>query len=149
MEEETKEAKPNRHIFLWVLGIISAIANALIIVINVLLLFGTPAINFVLKIPVLDTLTEEELHGNAFYFLIRIIIHGFVIYTLNIILRLKRRGFFYYLGAQIALLILPFIFLTSLGIPYLLISFGVSSIFSFFFIMLFSLYIPKMTNSKE
>jgi hypothetical protein len=149
MEDKDPEIKPKRYIFLYLLGILSILANLGLILINIFLLIGSSVINWILKVPVIDTITEEELHGNYGYFFLKIILHAFCIYAVSLILRLKRRGFFYYLGTQIILLLLPFLFLMSLGGSYLLISGGVSSIFSVLFIMLFSLYIPRMTKNKN
>ncbi|MEI6852072.1 MAG: hypothetical protein WCL06_04480 [Bacteroidota bacterium] len=149
MEDKDSEIIPKRSIFLYLLGILSILANFVLILINIFLLTGSSVINWVLKVPVIDTITEEELHGNYGYFFLKIILHGFCIYAVSLILLMKRRGFFYYLGTQIILLLLPFLFLRSLGGSYLLISSGVSSIFSVFFIMLFSLYITRMTKNKN
>ncbi len=143
------EIKTRRRGFLWVLCCLSFVANTGLIFINILLLLGGEALHFIIKIPVIDVIAQEEMHGNALYFLLKIAIHSFCIYTLSLILLLKRRGFFYYMGAQLLLLGIPFLFLSGLGFFYLMISVGVSSIFSFFFVMLFSLYIPVMTKQEE
>jgi hypothetical protein len=149
MEEQITEIKPKRYVFLYILCILSFLANLILIFINIFLLSGSSFMNRLVKIPIIDTITEEELHGNYIYFFIKIIIHAFCIYAVSLIMQMKRRGFFYYLGAQLILLLIPFLFLMSLGFSYLLISTGVSSVFSFFFIMLFSLYIPRMTQNKN
>jgi hypothetical protein len=149
MEEQSPEIKPERHFFLYILCVLSYLANLVLILINVFLLTGSNVVDWIREIPVIDTITEEELHGNYIYFLIKIALHVFCIYAVSLLLLRKRRGFFYYLGSQIILLLIPFFFLMSLGGSYLLISAGVSSIFSVFFIMLFSLYIPRMTKNKN
>jgi hypothetical protein len=149
MEDQIPEKKPKRYAFLFIIGALSILSNGVIIIINLLLLSGSSFVNWLVKVPIIDTITEEELHGNFIYFLIKIAIHTFCIYTIILILLLKRRGFFYYLASQLVLLLIPFLFLMSLGFSYLLISAGVSSIFSVFFILLFSLYIPHMRRNKN
>ena len=147
--EEQKPEKPKKYVFLYILGSLSFAANLTLVIINILLLTASPVINWILKYPVVDTITEEEQHGNYVYFLIKIALHAFCIYAVVLILRMKRRGFFYYLSIQLILLLIPFIFLTSLGFTYILINACVSSIFSVLFIMLYSLYIPSMSKNKN
>jgi hypothetical protein len=149
MTEQVNEISPKRPVFLYIIGGLSIISQMIMILIYLILLSGITLKSHLMQIPVIDTIIEEAMHGNHFYFLIRIAIHAFCIYSIVLILMLKRRGFFYYLGSQLVLLFIPFLFLTSLGFSYLLISAGVSSIFSFFFIMLFSLYIPKLAKNKN
>jgi hypothetical protein len=149
MEEQLPEKNHKRYVFLYILCTLSFLANLVFIFINILLLSGSSVVNWLVKVPIIDTITEEELHGNYIYYFIKIIIHAFCIYSVGLILQMKRRGFFYYLGAQLILLLIPCLFLISLGVSYLFISVGVSSVFSFFFIMLFSLYIPRLTQNKN
>lgn len=149
MEEQISEIKPKRRVFLFFIGVLTIMSNSVLIIINLLLLSGSSFVSWLQTIPIIDTITGEELHGNYFYFLLKIAIHTFCIYSIVLIVMLKRRGFFYYLGSQLALLFIPFLFLTSLGFPYLFISAGVSSVFSFFFIMLFSLHIPQLSKNKN
>jgi hypothetical protein len=149
MQETTSVFKPNRRIFLWVFSMFSLFANAVIIVIHFFLLFRGPALQFILKIPVIDTIAEEGLHGNILYYLLKIDFHAFCLYAVILIFRLKRYGFYFYIVSQFILLTLPFLFLRSLGISYLLINMGVSTIFSLFFIMLFWLYLPQMTKNTN
>ncbi len=149
MEEQANENKHKRYVFLYILGVLSVLANLVYIFINIILLSGSSLAGWLVTVPIIDTITEEEFHGNYVYFFIKIVLHVFCIYSVSLLLQMKRRGFFYYLGAQLILLLIPFLFLTSLGFSYLLISAGVSSVFSFFFIMLFSLYIPRMSQNKN
>jgi hypothetical protein len=149
MEEHAPEIKQKRFVFLYIICILSFIANLVAILINIFLFAGSSIVNWVLRVPVIDTITQEELHGNHVYFLIKIFLHAFCIYSITLILLMKRRGFFYYLGIQIILLLIPFLFLMSLSFTYLLINSAVTAIFSIFFIMLFSLYIPKMSKNKN
>jgi hypothetical protein len=149
MADQISEIKPKRYVFLFIIGAFSILFNLALIIINLFLLSGSSFVYWLIKVPIIDTITGEELHGNYIYFLLKIAIHTFCIYTIILILLMKRRGFFYYLGVQLALLAVPFLFLMSLGFSYLLINMGVSAIFSIFFIMLFSLYIPRISKNKN
>ena len=149
MAEPTTEINPKRHVFLYIIGGLSIISQMIMILIYLILLSGITMKSHLMQIPVIDTIIEEAMHGNNFYFLIRIALHAFCIYAVLLLLRFKRRGFFYYLVVQIILLLIPFIFLKSLGFSYILISSGISAIFSFFFIMLFSLYLPHILSKNK
>ena len=138
---ETKVAKP---IFLWIMISLSMVANAVSIIINVFLLFGAGLDSFLLKIPVIDVITEEGMHGNVLYFLLKIALHAACIYGLILLLNMQRTGFYIYVGTQVVMLLLPFLFLRSLGMSYLMLMQAVSLIFTLLFIFIFAVYLPKM-----
>ena len=148
MAEQVNEISTKRPVFLYIIGVLSIFSSVILIFIDVIMLSGHSIVSSLVKIPVIDTIIEEGLHGNSFYYMIRIAIHTFRIYAVILIFMMKRRGFFYFLVTQIILLLIPFSFLSSLGFSYLLISTGVSAIFSLFIIMLFSLYLPLMKKIK-
>jgi hypothetical protein len=143
MKETVTETKSKRRIFLWILCLLSISANTTVACIHFLLLSGSRAIDIVLKVPVLDTIAEEGLHGSTIYFMLKIALHIFCIYAVILILLIKRPGFYFYSAVQVILLVIPLFFLKTLGITYLLISMGVSSVFSVLFIVLFSFYLPQ------
>jgi hypothetical protein len=149
MEEQVNENNPKRPVFLYIIGGLSIFFLVILIFIDLVLFSGYSIVSRLLQIPVIDTIIEEGQHGNHVYFLFRIALHAFSIYSVLLIFKMKRRGFFYFLVSQIILLLIPFLFLSSLGLSYLLISTGVSSIFIFFLIMLFSLYLPYMSKNKN
>jgi hypothetical protein len=149
MEEQVKEINPKHPVFLYIIGGLSIFSGVILILIEVIMLSGHSIVSRLLQIPVIDTIIEEGQHGNYVYLMIRIALHAFCMYAVLLIFKMKRRGFFYFIGAQIILLLIPYLFLMSLGFSYLLISTGVSSIFSFFLIMLFSLYLPHMSKNKN
>ena len=138
---ETKVSKP---VLLMIMVNLSMVANAVSIIINVFLLFGAGLDSFLLKIPVIDVITEEGMHGNILYFLLKIALHGACMYGLILLLTLQRKGFYIYLGIQVILQILPLLFLRSLGMSYLVLVQAVSLIFTVFFILVFVAYLSKM-----
>jgi hypothetical protein len=141
--EET-DTRIRRPIFLLIIGIISIFSNSVSILINAFLLFGIDANNFLLKIPVTDVITEEGLHGNILFFILEIALHATVIFSVILLLKMQRKGFYIYIGIQAALLILPLLFLGSLGMSYLIMSQVFSLIFCLLFVFLYWMYLPKM-----
>jgi hypothetical protein len=143
MDEEIKEKTSGRPVFLYILCVLSVLSNFFSIIISILLLIGGKTNSFLETIPVIDIITEEIKHGNFIYYIIKITVHLFCIFAVLLLARKLRKGFIFYIVSQAILLIIPWIFLLSLGMYYLLMSTVISLIFSLFFIMLFALYLPK------
>jgi hypothetical protein len=143
MDDTKKEKKPGRPVFLYVLCTLSVCSNVISMLILILLLIGGISILSLDTIPVVDIIAEELKHGNVLYYLIKIGIHLFCIFSVAMIARKLRTGFLFYVLSQVVLLITPWIFLFGLGVNYLFMSTLISLIFSLFFIMLFALYLPR------
>ena len=148
MDELISETRTKPAVFLMIICSLSIIANLTLILINFLLLFGHSALPFLLNIPIIDIITEEEMHGNWLYFILKIDLHAFCIFSVILIWQMKRLGLYFYVASQIILTFLPFAFLLSLGLSYLLMSVGISAVFSVFFILLFSWYLPARQVKK-
>ncbi|MEI6124014.1 MAG: hypothetical protein WCQ95_10355 [Bacteroidota bacterium] len=141
----TNETTPiHRPVFLLLLGIVSILANSVYIIIYIFLLSGISDNSFLYTLPVIDVIIDEGLHGNSLFFLLEILLHFAAIFSITLLIRMRRAGFYSYLAVQTALLALPFLSLRSLGISYLFMSLAVSLIFSLLFIFLFALYLKKM-----
>ena len=143
MDEAFKEKTFGRPVFLYVLCALSILSNVISIIISTLLLIGGKNIFYLDSVPVIDIIAGELKHGNFFCYIIKISVHLFCIFSVVLIARRLRKGFLFYVLSQLILLIIPWIFLLSLGTNYLLMSTAISLIFSLFFIMLFALYLPK------
>lgn len=143
MNETIKEKTPRLPVFLIILCALSIFSNVISIIITTLVLAGGRSGLFLGSIPVVDIITEELKHGNLFFYLIKISVHACCIFAVVLIAKRLKKGFLYYVLSQVVLLVLPWIFLFSLGVNYLFIFTGISLIFSLFFIMLFALYLPK------
>lgn len=128
------------------LCILSITGNAAGILIHIMVFFGQQATQWLMKIPVMDSLSSEGLEGGKIFAVVKILAHAFVIYSLALMLKRKRGGFILYLTAQAVLLLIPFLFLNSLGINYLLIRMGINFIFTVFFILLFSRYLQWLSS---
>ena len=148
MDELIVKTRPKPAIFLMIICSLSIIANLTLISINFLLLFWHSAMPFLLNIPIIDIITEEEMHGDWLYFTLNIDLHAFCIFSLIMIWQLKRMGLYFYIISQLILTLLPFVFLKSLGMSYLLMSTGISIVFSVFFILLFSMYLPSRQGKQ-
>lgn len=143
MEETIIEKTPRRPVFLFILCAVSIFSNVLSIIITTLILAGGRTSLFLTFIPVIDIIAEELKHGTIVFYLIKISVHIFCIYAVILITRRLRRGLLFYVICQAVLLALPWLFLLSLGVNYLLMVTVISMIFSLLFIMLFALYLPK------
>ncbi len=144
MNDNLRETKTPQPILLTILGNLSIFSNGVLIILHVFLLFGAGLDSFLLKIPVIDVITEEGMHGNVLYFLLKIGLHAACIYGLILLLNMQRKGFYIYVGIQGVMLLLPFLFLRSLGMSYLMLMQAVSLIFTLLFIFVFAVYLPKM-----
>jgi len=98
---------------------------------------------FLSRIPIMDTMITEDSSGRWFFLLIKFIVLALLLTGAVYMWKLKRRGFWFYLTAQLLLLLIPFIFLLNLGIGYLLVRLLVNTIFSLFFVLLF---LPQLKN---
>ncbi|MEI6766631.1 MAG: hypothetical protein WCM76_13440 [Bacteroidota bacterium] len=135
MDDNVKQYKPTLLRFLCVLTFIWS-GLCMFAVISVFTR-GYPHI-FFSSIPVLDSIITEDTHGNNFYLLTKPVLYALSIAGAAVMWTLRSSGFYMYLGAQIVLLAVPFIFLSHLGINYLLVKFFIDLIFTALFIMLYA-----------
>jgi hypothetical protein len=140
--EENKSKKAPTSLF--ILSIICIIYFAVSFIINVLLIIGGKAIDFIQTIPVIDNIIIESLHGGTFFYILKIIFCSFAIFSVFLITKMLRKGYFLFIISQACILILPFIFLPSLSYDYLIMKFILSLVFAVFFILLFSIFLPRM-----
>ena len=89
MAEPITEINPKRPVFLYIVGGLSIISQVIMILIYLVILSGITLKSHLMQIPVIDTIIEESMHGNYFYFLIRIDLLAFCIYSVILILRLN------------------------------------------------------------
>jgi hypothetical protein len=101
------------------------------------------------NIPVLDSIITEDTHGNNFYLLTKPVLYALSIAGAAVMWTLRSSGFYMYLGAQLALLVVPFIFLTHLGLNYLLVKFFIDPIFTALFIMLYAFQIHRKKHVEQ
>jgi len=149
MDETIIEKAPRRSVFLFILCALSIFSNVISIIVTALVLAGGRPGLFLSSIPVIDIVAEELKHGSIFFYLFNISIHLYCIFAVVLIAKRLKGGFLYYVVSQVALLVLPWLFLMSLGVNYLLMLTGISLIFSLFFIMLFALYLPKKEKRSD
>jgi hypothetical protein len=140
MDNEVKQYKPTPLRFLCVLTFIWS-GLCMFAVISVFTR-GYPHTLFS-NIPVLDSIITEDTHGNNFYLLTKPVLYALSIAGAAVMWTLRSSGFYMYLGAQLVLLAFPFIFLTHLGIKYLLVKFFIDLIFSVLFILLYAKLIHR------
>lgn len=141
---ENKNSVPGKPGFLFFLGILGIFICSCGIFIHLIVLFGPDASAFLLKIPVIDVITDESQQGNALYLILKILLYGLCIFGLIIMLKLIRKGLIIFITAQALLLLLPFLFLGILGYDYLLIRLAISFVFIIFYLMLLSLYLKHL-----
>ncbi len=141
--EENNTLHKSRPVFLYILCVLSAISNIVLIFISLFLLIWGKADSFLDTIPVIDIISEEFKHGSALYYILRVGIHVFCIVSLVLIMKQEKKGFYFYILSQVVLIGISWLFLLSLGIYYLAMSSIISLVFSLFFILLFWLYMPK------
>lgn len=149
MKEPLIEKAPRRPVFLFIVCAVSIFSNVLSLSITTLILAGGRTCLFLSFIPVMDIIAEELKHGTIVFYIIKMGIHLFCIYAVILIARRLRRGFLFYVICQAVLLALPWLFLLSLGVNYLLMVTVISVIFSLFFIMLYALYLPKKAQKPD
>ncbi|HNW69074.1 MAG TPA: hypothetical protein PKI01_01630 [Bacteroidales bacterium] len=149
MKETILKKVPRRPVFLFIVGAVSIFSNVLSIIITALILAGGRTSLFLSSIPIIDIMAEELKHGTVFFYIIKISVHIFCIYAVILITRRLKRGFLFYVICQVVLLVLPWLFLLSLGVNYLLMVTGISLIFSLFFMMLFALYLPEKAKKPD
>jgi len=149
MEEPIIEKASRRPVFLFIVCAVSIFSNVLSIIITTFILAGGRTSLFLTSIPIIDIIAEELKHGTIVFYLIKIGVHIFCLYAVILITRRLRKGFLFYVICQVVLLVLPWLFLFSLGVNYLLMVTVISLIFSLFFIMLFALYLPKKAQRPD
>jgi len=149
MNETIIEKAPRRSVFLFILCVLSIFSNVISIIVTSFVLAGGRSGLFLSSIPVIDIIAEELKQGTIFFYIIKISVHVCCIFAVVLIAKRLRKGFLYYVISQVVLLLLPWLFLLSLGVNYLLMFTGISLIFSLFFIMLFALYLPKKQKISD
>jgi hypothetical protein len=148
MDDKIEEKNSKRTGFLYILCALSIISNLLISLVLFVLLSGTKSMIVLESIPLIDVITDELKSGSTLFYLIKISIHLFCIFSVVLIAKKLKKGFAFYVLCQAILLILPWIFLLRLGWGYLLMNTAISLIFSLFFIMLFALYLPRKQKNS-
>jgi hypothetical protein len=150
MEKDDQQIEKKRRKWFFTLLLILTFLNCLIgIVISFGLLFKIAFVDLFSTTPVLDTVLAEDKSGNAVYLLLKILILIGVAWGAIKMWNLKRIGFFIYLIMQIALLVIPFVFLSHLGFWYIVVNSFINLIFLVFFIMLYTLQLGKMEAGKK
>ncbi len=138
---EGRTKRPAGLIILLILSTFNTAGGALLGFVQVLA--GEEMIRH-LSLPFLDTIMHEDAAGNTFYLIVKMILYAVIAAGLVLMFRLRKSGFFLYLSAEVLMLGLPFLFLTKLGVSYLLVRLLVNTIFTLFFLMMYSLYLKKM-----
>lgn len=136
LDFESKE-KIKKPVLLFLVGGIHIFYHLLINLLCLILIFSTSLTGHLISIPFIDVITEEYLHGNSFFMVIKLILHSLCIFFIVGILRSVKRYVLYLIFCQAVIVFLPFVFLTTLGIEYLLMSQAVSIIFALFFILIY------------
>jgi hypothetical protein len=99
---------------------------------------------FFRTLPGADTILIEDASGKWFYILLKILLFACSITGVAFMWKLKRIGFWLYLSAQAILLVIPFLFLNKLGYAYIGVRFIINTIFTLFFIMLYSIQLKRL-----
>ena len=141
-----EKAIPARKRTSWLsfLIILSMVSSGVELIIGFASLIGGRFSGMFLKVPVLDAILLDNLYGNGLYISVKIILFALSLTGVIFMWKLKRLGFWFYLAAQVLLLIIPFILLTKPGIAYLLERLTVNVIFVLFFVILYSLQLKNM-----
>lgn len=127
-----------------ILCILSWLGSLVLMVLSVGLVTGGDAFVRWAGFPVIDAMVRDEQTASVFYALLKILLSATSVFAVWQMWKLRRRGFWIYLSAEGLLLILPLVFLSSLGWPYLLIRLLTGLIFTLLMIFLFALYFKRM-----
>jgi hypothetical protein len=150
MKKDDQQIEKKRRKWFFTLLLSLTFLNCLIgIVMSFGLLFKIAFVDLFSTTPVLDTVLAEDKSGNAAYLLLKILILIGVAWGAIKMWKLKRIGFFIYLIMQMALLVIPFAFLSHLGFWYIVVNSFINLIFLVFFIMLYTLQLGKMETGKK
>jgi hypothetical protein len=96
------------------------------------------------SVPIIDTMLIEDSAGGWLYLFVRIIVLAALSAAAFNMWKMKRLGYWLYLGSQALLLLIPFIFLLKLGTGYLLVRLLLNTIFALLFVMLYSIQLKNM-----
>lgn len=96
------------------------------------------------RIPVVDTILRDDVAGSPLYLSLKVLFFAASVIGVWLIWKLKKRGLWIYLTAELTLLLLPIIFLHPLGLSYLMVKLILSAIFTLLFIFLLSFHFKKL-----
>lgn len=94
-------------------------------------------------IPVIDSIIIEDTHGSNSYLLVKLLLCASTLTAAALMWKRRKGGLYVYLASQLALLIVPVVFLTHLGFNYLSVKFIIDSVFTALFM---SLYIFQFSS---
>ncbi|HNZ42259.1 MAG TPA: hypothetical protein PLI16_08245 [Bacteroidales bacterium] len=146
METSIPVSTGKHSFFLILLCVFSGFSNLLSLFVTLMVLIYGKSVFFVDSVPVIDIMAEELRHGSIVFYFIKAGVHILCLFALVKLTRGLRKGLILYALCQLLLLALPWLFLQSLGVSYLIMITAISLIFALFFIMLFSLALPKKTE---
>jgi hypothetical protein len=140
--------KRKRHWLLPVLCIMTCIGSGFGLLISVLSLIDIQLIKFVIQIPSYTSVATNIADAHFSYSLVKILLFSLSIAGAYYMLKLKKRGFFMYVAAQLLLPLISFVFL-----PYPLFQIFTivipEFIFAFAFIALYALHLGSMKGSAK
>jgi hypothetical protein len=133
-----------RHVWLRFLLIITFAGIVVDLIIMAASAAGAGLYEFILTVPIADTLLIEDSICGWIYLLVKFILLAALFTGTLYMWLLKRRGFWIYAISQLALLLIPFVFLSGFGTNYLLVRLLVNTIFTLLFILLYAMQLKNM-----
>lgn len=146
METSPRASTGKPRFFLILLCALSGFSNLLSLFVTLMVLINGKAAWFADSVPVMDIMAEELRHGSVVFCFIKAGVHLLCLFALVLLASGLRKGLIWYVLCQLLLLALPWLFLQSLGVSYLIMISAISMVFALFFIMLFTLALPKKTE---
>lgn len=146
-ESGKQEVEKSKRKWFFTLLLVLTLINCLIgFLVSFGLLFKIAFIDIFTMTPVIDTAIAEGKSGTAGFHLVKILVLLGVVWGTIKMWKLKKSGFFIYLAMQIAILVLPYVFLIHLGFWYIFVNSAVNLVFLVLFIMLYTLQLEKMNK---
>ena len=146
LDPETPLGPPQtkRPFLLSILLILTFIGSGIGFILAIVVAIGGSLADFFNHLPISDTIVSEDAMGNLGYTILKVVVYIASLSGAVLMWKLRKPGFWLYFSAQVVLLGIPFLFLQSLGNHYLLTRLLINGIFTFFFIILYLLYLKKM-----
>jgi hypothetical protein len=123
-----------------VLAILSGLGSLSGLVMAVGLMIGGKAFALACNVPLLDAMLRDDSNGGIAYLLLKTVLFLASATGLAFLWKMRKLGFWIYLGAQILLLLSPFLLMNSLEVDYLLVKLFINTVFTILFILLYSYY---------